>query len=112
LIRLAKAFALYGAPSHRLEYQLSSLSETIHLPSIFFFSPGLMLIHFGDELSSAASQSCFVRTPQGYNMAKLAQVNALCMTVKQDLLSVKEANALLDRVRMSKDYSPVIILTT
>ncbi|KAJ3218637.1 hypothetical protein HDU67_004690 [Dinochytrium kinnereticum] len=87
LIKLSRTFAMYGAPSHRLEYHLSLVSKTLEVEADYIVFPG-------------------------FNMGKLAQVNALCLTLTHGLLDIYDAIDLLEAVRADQDYPWYIILAT
>ncbi|KAI8621381.1 hypothetical protein BC830DRAFT_1163829 [Chytriomyces sp. MP71] len=102
IIKLARNFHAYGAPSHRLEHHMALVSEALHVEARFFVLPNLILISFGGE--TAASTTHFVKISNGQNMAKLAQVNALCLTLTEGLIDIHSASDLLEGVRAGSDY--------
>ncbi|KAJ3100427.1 hypothetical protein HDU97_002214 [Phlyctochytrium planicorne] len=110
LIKLSRTFALYGAPSHRLEYHLTLVSKTLEVEADYIVFPGMIMISFGGE--SSRSNTHIVKTPQGFNMGKLAQVNALCLTLTHGLLDIYDAIDLLEAVKADQDYPWYIILAT
>ncbi|KAI9346594.1 hypothetical protein BDR26DRAFT_855807 [Obelidium mucronatum] len=103
ILKLARALTQYGAPSHRLEYHLSHVSKALHVEAEFVIIPGVVMSSFGGG-ESAKSSTHFVRQSQGINMGKLAQVNALCLTLTQNLITVHNAVELLEGVKAASDY--------
>ncbi|KAJ3112608.1 hypothetical protein HDU96_004384 [Phlyctochytrium bullatum] len=110
LIKLARTFAMYGAPSHRLEYHLSLVSKTLEVEADYIVFPGMIMVSFGVE--GSRSNTHMIKTTQGFNMGKLAQVNALCLTLTHGLLNIYDAIDLLEAVKADKDYPWYIILAT
>ncbi|KAI9335840.1 hypothetical protein DFJ73DRAFT_780270 [Zopfochytrium polystomum] len=104
LIKLARAFAMYGAPTHRLEYHMSQVGKVLSIDSDFVVYPGVILASFTPhDGPSAASSTHILKTAQGFNMGKLAQVNALCLALTRDLVTVEDAVHVLDKVRAEKE---------
>ncbi|ORY38392.1 DUF1212-domain-containing protein [Rhizoclosmatium globosum] len=102
IIKIARALTAYGAPSHRLEYHLAAIAKVLKVEAEFIIFPGVVFSNFGGE--SHKSNTHFARQNQGINMGKLAQVNALCLTLTQNLINVYNAIDLLEGVRSGKDY--------
>ncbi|KAI8998127.1 hypothetical protein BC832DRAFT_518881, partial [Gaertneriomyces semiglobifer] len=76
LMMLAKSFARYGAPSHRIEYQVELVAFTLEQPTSVAVIPGVMWISFGDEDHNSSCH--LIKVSQGYNLNKLSLVNKLC----------------------------------
>ncbi|KAJ3351620.1 hypothetical protein HDU83_008775 [Entophlyctis luteolus] len=110
LLKLARTFQLYGAPSHRLEYHMAHVSKSLGVKAEFILFPQLILISFGGE--THRQNTYFLRAPGGTNMGKLAQVNALCETLTQKLIKIDDAVDLLDGLREAKDYPDWAMLLT
>ncbi|KAJ3068444.1 hypothetical protein HDU98_008386, partial [Podochytrium sp. JEL0797] len=103
ILKLARALTQYGAPSHRLEYHLAQVATVLKIDADFIIFPGVVMSSFGGG-EKHTSSTHFVRQNQGINMGKLAQVNALCMTLTQNLITVPNALDLLEGVRAASDY--------
>ncbi|KAJ3008123.1 UNVERIFIED_CONTAM: hypothetical protein HDU68_003219, partial [Siphonaria sp. JEL0065] len=102
IMKLARTFQMYGAPSHRLEYHMAQVAEALDVKADFILFPGLIMISFGDE--NYNQNTHFLKAPGGIHMAKLAQVNALCQTLTEKLITIEDAIDLLEGVRAAKDY--------
>ncbi|KAJ3072390.1 hypothetical protein HDU98_003706 [Podochytrium sp. JEL0797] len=102
IANLSKAFYAYGAPVHQLEPHLTEVSKALEVNADFLLLPGIILIGFGDVGHDTKTQ--IVKQGSGWNMGKLAQVNALCQTVLKRLVDVHDASALLDVIIAAPDY--------
>jgi uncharacterized membrane protein YjjP (DUF1212 family) len=91
LIALAIDFSRYGAPAHRLEHRLASVSSAVGLGGTFFFVlPGVILISF--PLETKHSTTNMVKSPVPcHDLAKLSAVNYLCREVDEAKVSVGDA---------------------
>ncbi|KAJ3015211.1 UNVERIFIED_CONTAM: hypothetical protein HDU68_012833 [Siphonaria sp. JEL0065] len=101
ILRLSRTFFMYGAPSHRLEHHLTEVSKALKVDAQFFLLPALIMISFGGE--NYKSNVHFIKQPGGMNMSKLAQVNALCLTLTNGLIDIYNAVDLLDGIRAAKE---------
>ncbi|KAJ3233224.1 hypothetical protein HDU81_002375 [Chytriomyces hyalinus] len=110
ILKLARVFHQYGAPSHRFEHHLEQVSRTLNVKAEFSLLPSLIMVSFEDENGDSSTQ--LIKVPGGLNMAKLAQVNALCLTLTQGLIDCQGAADLLEGVRAAKDYSDYVIQVT
>ncbi|KAI8918345.1 hypothetical protein DFJ77DRAFT_428264, partial [Powellomyces hirtus] len=110
LIKLSRAFAVYGSPSHRLEHNLRSVSDALDVESNFVVLPGLILISFGNEDHSSSTH--LVKAPQGFNMAKLTAVNFLCRDLTDGSVMIDQALERLSEIRLGQDYSRPVFLST
>ncbi|KAI9337375.1 hypothetical protein DFJ73DRAFT_849207 [Zopfochytrium polystomum] len=110
LVKLARAFAMYGAPTHRLEYHMSQVGAVLNVDADFVVYPGLVMASFINENNQASTH--IIKISQGFNMGKLAQVNALCLALTRNLITIDDAIELLDGVKSDKDISWIIILAT
>lgn len=49
ILKLARAFMMFGAPSHRLEAQIQATARVLELPHCSaMYLPGVLLVNFGD----------------------------------------------------------------
>ncbi|KAI8621382.1 hypothetical protein BC830DRAFT_1058236 [Chytriomyces sp. MP71] len=110
ILKLAKRFYQYGAPSHRFEHHLTQVAEALKVEAEFILLPALIMVSFGGE--NYKSNTHFIKVSGGINMAKLAQVNALCLTLTQGLIDVENAMDLLEGIRVANDYSWWQVLLT
>jgi len=49
IMKLARAFMMFGAPSHRLEAQMQATARVLEINCQVIYIPGVMLISFGDS---------------------------------------------------------------
>lgn len=47
-MKMARAFMMFGAPSHRLEAQMQATARVLEINCQVIYIPGVMLISFGD----------------------------------------------------------------
>ncbi|KAI8621380.1 hypothetical protein BC830DRAFT_1163828 [Chytriomyces sp. MP71] len=102
ILKLARALTMYGAPAHRLEYHLAQVSQVLKVEADFIIFPGVVMISYGGP--NHKSNAHFMRASQGIHMGKLAQTNALCLALTQNLINVNQALDLLEGVRSSSNY--------
>lgn len=102
IIRLCKAFMLYGAPTHRLEEYMKLTSKVLECDGQFLYLPGCMVISFGD-VTTRTSELQMVKCDQGLNFWKLHQTHKIYKDVIHDIISVEEANNDLDDIMASPD---------
>ncbi|KAJ3013114.1 UNVERIFIED_CONTAM: hypothetical protein HDU68_000870 [Siphonaria sp. JEL0065] len=102
IIKLSKCFFAYGAPTHQLEPHLTEVSKALNIDAHFLLMPGIVLISFGS--ASHNSKVHFIKQVGGMHMSKLAQVNALCLTVTKQLVDIYNAVELLDAICDARDY--------
>ncbi|KAJ3153519.1 hypothetical protein HDU89_000552 [Geranomyces variabilis] len=79
LLGLTRAFARYGAPSHRIEYMMELVALALEQPASFVVIPGVIWISFGDE--DHASTTHLMKVSLSWHMYKLSLVNFLCKEV-------------------------------
>ncbi|KAI8825000.1 uncharacterized protein EV422DRAFT_240947 [Fimicolochytrium jonesii] len=110
LIKLSRAFAMYGAPSHRLEFHLRCVADALEVEGNFFVMPGMILISFGNDDHSSSTH--LVRAPQGFNMWKLSAINMLCRQLTEGQVLIQEALDRLVEIRSQKEYKSWVFLST
>ncbi|KAJ3067298.1 hypothetical protein HDU98_009520 [Podochytrium sp. JEL0797] len=101
ILKLSRTFFMYGAPSHRLEHHLTAVSKSLDVEAQFFILPNLVMISFGGEGYNSTTH--FIKQTSSQNMSKLAQVNALCLTMTNRLIDIHNAVDLLDGIRAAKE---------
>ncbi|KAJ3262802.1 hypothetical protein HDU77_011814 [Chytriomyces hyalinus] len=102
ILKLSRSLTMYGAPAHRLEHHLSQVSKVLETEADFIIFPGVIMISFG--AFNHSQNTHFIRASQGINMGKLAQVNAICLTLTQKHINVHNALDLLEGVRAASDF--------
>ncbi|KAI8622435.1 hypothetical protein BC830DRAFT_1162897 [Chytriomyces sp. MP71] len=107
ILKLARFFHQYGAPSHRFEHHLEQVSRALNVKAEFNLLPSLILVSFEHENGESTTQ--LIKVTGGLNMAKLAQVNALCLTLTQGLIDCQGAADFLEGIRSAKDFDDLYI---
>ncbi|KAJ3262410.1 hypothetical protein HK104_006747, partial [Borealophlyctis nickersoniae] len=110
LMKISRALAMYGAPSHRLEFHLHAVSEAMGVESVFLVFPGMILISFGEE--DHGSHMHLVKTYQGWNMSKLSDVNTLCLELVRGDVTIQTALDRLDEIKQRKGYGRLAYFLT
>ncbi|KAJ5884809.1 hypothetical protein N7495_009319 [Penicillium taxi] len=95
LIRLCRALMRYGAPTHRLEEYMRMTARVLEIDSQFLYIPGCMIISF-DDVSTHTTEVKVVRSAQGIDLGKLADVHEIYKEVIHDVIGVEEAIRRLD----------------
>ncbi|KAJ3071958.1 hypothetical protein HDU98_004523 [Podochytrium sp. JEL0797] len=111
ILKLARLFHQFGAPSHRFEHHMEQVAKTLNMRAEFNLLPSLILVSF-ENAETGESNTQLIKVTGGINMAKLAQVNALCLTLTQGLIDVHAAWDMLEGVRSAKDHSDAILQVT
>ncbi|ODV70283.1 DUF1212-domain-containing protein [Hyphopichia burtonii NRRL Y-1933] len=102
IMKLCRAFMLFGAPSHRLEDYMIMTSRVLELDGQFIYFPGCMIMAFGDA-ATRTSEVHLVRCSQGLNLSKLSDSHVIYKSVVHDLLAVDEATAKLEELLRKKN---------
>ncbi|KAJ5161288.1 hypothetical protein N7492_006680 [Penicillium capsulatum] len=95
LIRLCRALMRYGAPTHRLEEYMQMTSRVLEIDGQFLYIPGCMIISF-DDASTHTTEVKVVRSSQGIDLGRLADVHEIYKEVIHDVSGVEEAIQRLD----------------
>lgn len=90
LIRLCRALMKYGAPTHRLEEYMRMTARVLEIDGQFLYIPGCMIISF-DDAATHTTEVKVVRTSQGIDLGKLADVHETYKEVIHDVIGVEEA---------------------
>lgn len=95
LIRLCRALMKYGAPTHRLEEYMQMTARVLEIDGQFLYIPGCMIISF-DDSSTHTTEVKVVRSSQGIDLGRLAEVHEIYKEVIHDVIGVEEAIHRLD----------------
>src|SRR5882724_125816 len=76
ILRLAKALMYFGAPSHRIESQLISVSRTLEVDPQFVHMPSIVICSFGDQ-ETRTSETHFVKASGRLMLGKLHNVQCV-----------------------------------
>ncbi|GAA6013508.1 hypothetical protein JCM10207_008874 [Rhodosporidiobolus poonsookiae] len=101
ILKLSRAFMMFGAPSHRLEAQIQATARVLELPHCTaMYLPGLMLVNFADP-ATYTSDIKFLKQPSGLDFGKLKSTYSIYSKVIRDKLSVNDASQRLDELMTS-----------
>jgi uncharacterized membrane protein YjjP (DUF1212 family) len=95
LIRLCRALMKYGAPTHRLEEYMRMTARVLEIDGQFLYIPGCMIISF-DDAATHTTEVKVVRSSQGIDLGKLADVHETYKEVIHDVIGVEEAISRLE----------------
>ncbi|KAI9296936.1 DUF1212-domain-containing protein [Neoconidiobolus thromboides FSU 785] len=110
IVELCKAFILYGAPSHRLENNMSKVAKVLDLDASFASLPGLMLISFSDR-DLHTSETVLLRVNLGYDMYKLERVVSIYHRIcKEDMHILDAISELTSIMEQPPLYPPWVEL--
>lgn len=102
LIRLCRALMKYGAPTHRLEEYMRMTARVLEIDGQFLYIPGCMIISFDDN-STNTTEVKVVRSSQGVDLSRLADVHEIYKEVIHDVVGVEEAIQRLDNIEKRPD---------
>ncbi|CEP18754.1 hypothetical protein [Parasitella parasitica] len=106
LRKLVKCLMLYGAPAHRLEYILRTVSRTLGVDAEYVYIPNVMFLTFFDQ-STHTTETHFIRSPQLFDMHKLGEIYRLEKLISHGEVSVDEALEFIDKVTNEPQFYPV-----
>lgn len=97
LMKLCRALMKYGAPTHRLEEYMRMSARVLEIEGQFLYIPGCMLMSF-DDTSTHTTEVKLIKTPQGVDLGRLADIHEIYKEVVHDIVGVEEAMQHLDDV--------------
>ncbi|GAA5860985.1 hypothetical protein JCM3774_003215 [Rhodotorula dairenensis] len=100
IMKQARAFMMFGAPSHRLEAQMQATARVLEINCQVIYIPGVMLISFGDA-ATHTSDIKFLKQANGLDLGKLLTAYLIYFRVIHDQISVTEASRQLDELMVS-----------
>ncbi len=104
ILKLARAMMMFGAPSHRLQAQISATGRVLDVEVSCMYIPDCMLISF-DDASTATSSIRFIRQGSALDLGKLGDAYELYWKVIHDDLAVADASKqLTDLMKHKKIY--------
>ncbi|KAJ1679570.1 pheromone-regulated protein prm10, partial [Spiromyces aspiralis] len=105
LMLMARALAMFGAPTSRLETNMLCLAKRLEIEASFAVLPGIILISFEDA-TTRSSETHILRITNGYDMNRLDKVTYICRQVIKGWMSVEEAVTLLETVLATPPLYP------
>ena len=110
IIKLCRAFLMYGAPTHRIELVMLKTARALEMDCQFLYIPGCMIITF-DDATLETSEMQLVRVSQGLDMSRLEEVHRLYKRILHDEDDINQAVEKLDRVLKSQPlYKPWVVI--
>lgn len=100
IMKQARAFMMFGAPSHRLEAQMQATARVLEINCQVIYIPGVMLMSFGDA-ATHTSDIKFLKQANGLDLGKLLTAYTIYYNVVHDRLSVTDASAQLDELMVA-----------
>lgn len=99
----------YGAPTHRLEEYMRMTARVLDIDGQFLYIPGCMIISF-DDASTHTTEVKVVRSDQGIDLGKLADVHEIYKEVIHDVIGVEEAIQRLDETMKRHNKFHILFL--
>ncbi|OJJ44385.1 hypothetical protein ASPZODRAFT_71852 [Penicilliopsis zonata CBS 506.65] len=106
LLLLCQVLLNYGAPTHRLEEYMRMTARVLEIDGQFLYIPGCMIISF-DDASTHTTEVKIVRSPQGVDLGKMADVHEVYKEVIHDVIGVEEAIQRLEEIKGRDNKFPV-----
>ncbi|WRT67610.1 uncharacterized protein IL334_004582 [Kwoniella shivajii] len=95
VLKLAKALMTFGAPSHRIESQLSATALVLEIDAQFIHFPSIVIASFGD-MDTRTSETHFVKVHGGgLELGKLHKVHNIYKSVVHDEMDASEGTRLI-----------------
>ncbi|EJC99465.1 uncharacterized protein FOMMEDRAFT_31180 [Fomitiporia mediterranea MF3/22] len=101
IMKLARAFMMFGAPSHRLPAQIQATARVLDMELSCMYLPDVMLISF-DDAATSTSNIKFIRQGAALSLGKLQQAYDLYWKVIHDEVGVGEASRNLDALMQQR----------
>jgi len=108
ILILSKALMIFGAPSHRLESQLSATARVLEVEAQFVHMPNIVIASFGDS-DSRTTQTHFIKVNGRLELGRLHSVHNLYRQVVHDEVGVEEATRELKKMIKSEPIYGIFI---
>lgn len=96
---------IFGAPSHRLESQLSATAMVLELDAQFIHLPSIVMVSFGDT-ETKTSETVFIKASGGLELGKLHKVHSIYRAVVHDEMEAGEGTRRIhDLLKAPKQYN-------
>ncbi|KAF7352665.1 Pheromone-regulated membrane protein 10 [Mycena venus] len=97
LLKLARALMTFGAPSHRIESQLTAAARILEVEAEFIHLPGVIICSFGDQ-ELGCSETHFIKCGGRLSLGALHEVHVIYRSVVHDEISAKTAAERLENL--------------
>ncbi|KAJ7596861.1 hypothetical protein C8J56DRAFT_299343 [Mycena floridula] len=108
LLKLAKALLKFGAPSHRIESQLSAASEILGAQAEFVHLPNIIIVTVRNG-NSSATRTYFVRASGKIALTSLHKVHLIYRDVLHDQLGAEAGTEALRNLLRSPPIYPLAV---
>ncbi|KAK7064367.1 hypothetical protein R3P38DRAFT_3249958, partial [Favolaschia claudopus] len=98
ICKLAKALMAFGAPSHRIESQLTAASKILDAQAEFVQLPNLVIVTIRNGGSTASTRIYFIRARGRISLSRLNAVHHVYRKVLHDKLSAEEGTDELRKI--------------
>lgn len=102
ILKMTRAFMMFGAPSHRLQAQIQATASVLDITLSCMYLPDVVLISFEDP-ATGTSQLKFMRQASTLDLSKVEDAYKIYSQVIHDQLSVSEASILMDDLMRKKE---------
>lgn len=102
LVKLARSFQAYGAPSHRLELYLTAAARSLQIDADFSYIPGAMTCTFRDSVLQTSTVD-LVRVPEGLDFGRLSEAITVYKLVIHEKITAQEGIAELEKIEKSDE---------
>jgi uncharacterized membrane protein YjjP (DUF1212 family) len=107
ILKLAKALLTYGAPSHRIESQLSAASDILDARAAFVHIPNIIIVTLGNG-GTKSTQTHFVRAGGRIALTSLHQVHLIYRDVLHDKMGAEAGTEALKNILRAPPIYPLI----
>jgi uncharacterized membrane protein YjjP (DUF1212 family) len=106
ILKLAKALLTFGAPSHRIESQLTAVSEILDAHVAVMHIPSIIMVTLGDG-GTKTMQTIFVRANGRIALTSLEKVHAITRDVCRDYIACDTGSVELEKVLNAPPLYPL-----
>ncbi|KAI0322700.1 hypothetical protein OF83DRAFT_1048844 [Amylostereum chailletii] len=107
ILKLTKALLAFGAPSHRIESQLTAASQILGVTSSLAYLPNIILVSFTDD-ETRTTELHFVRSGGRIALTALNRVHDIYRDVLHDRIGASEGVEALDKILRSPPLYPLL----
>lgn len=103
ILRLARALMMFGAPSHRLEYQIQQTAKVLEIDCQVIYIVNFLIVSFSDP-DTHTSEIRFIKQAAGLDIGKLTDIAILHWEVVHDKIGVEEASVEISNLMRAKPF--------